>query len=140
MFCTRCGKQLNDDAVVCTNCGVPVHGAFGKYANGTGFNGSAPQPQNQPQSQTKKVNGLGIAGFCLGIASILFGYYIPVLPIVGFVLSLIAQIKRKDYNSCNGFALAGLIINVVLFVLIIIAVVIVFIFFGWAFFMALIFA
>ena len=23
-FCTHCGKQINDEAVVCTNCGCPI--------------------------------------------------------------------------------------------------------------------
>ncbi|QSA96314.1 zinc-ribbon domain-containing protein [Methylococcus sp. EFPC2] len=30
MFCRYCGKQLKDNAVVCTGCGRPVDGPTGK--------------------------------------------------------------------------------------------------------------
>lgn len=36
MFCTHCGKELNDQAVICPNCGVPT----GNYKSSTNDTGS----------------------------------------------------------------------------------------------------
>ena len=40
MFCTKCGKQIDDDSLFCNSCGQPVQGSVAQ-----------PQAQTQPQSQ-----------------------------------------------------------------------------------------
>ncbi len=32
-FCSKCGKELHDDAVVCPGCGCAVESSHGTYAN-----------------------------------------------------------------------------------------------------------
>ena len=43
MFCKNCGKELNDEAVICTDCGVPTE----KFM----------------QEEIPQKNGMAIAGF-----------------------------------------------------------------------------
>lgn len=62
MFCNKCGKELDKDAVFCSKCGNQV--------NGNGNNN-----QNQSVMYVKKTvpgNGLSIAGMVLGIIAICF--------------------------------------------------------------------
>ena len=35
MFCKKCGKEIDDQAVVCVNCGVPVDNKKFKSSNDT---------------------------------------------------------------------------------------------------------
>ena len=44
MFCTKCGKEIHDEAVVCIHCGCPVPGS--PYA---------PPINNTPKKQTTKL-------------------------------------------------------------------------------------
>lgn len=118
MFCRKCGKEINDAAVVCPHCGVPTTtGGFGFYgqtaqqAQPIGYN-NVPVPQVAPtNAETKGLNGLGIAGFVVGLVSLLFGIYLCIPSVVAFILSLFSVINRKKYKSCNGLAIAGLVIS-----------------------------
>ena len=86
-FCTKCGKELLDEAVICTNCGCAVGGANGLYKIAN---------QNDAPS----------AGFAV------LGFFIP---IVGFILYLVfndsTPLKAK---SAGKGALAGFITSIVL--------------------------
>lgn len=117
MFCTHCGKEINDDAVICVNCGVPTRNM-------------AIQTQMQPQAfQEKKLNGLGLAGFIVSLLSLWLGAYFFVASIVGLTLSTVGMVKAKNYRL-NGFALAGIILG---------AISLLFWLFIWILFFALIF-
>ncbi len=99
MYCTKCGKELNDNAVICVNCGVPTR----NMAIQTGI---------QPQlGQEKKLNALGLAGFIVGLLSLWLGAYFLIASIVGLTLSIVGMTKMKNCKS-NGFAIAGLIISI----------------------------
>lgn len=90
MYCGNCGKEIDDKAVVCPHCGVPVKAA----------------------EEKKKVNALGIAGFVVSLLSLWLGVYFCIASVVGLVLSAIAVAKREKY-SLGGLAIAGLIIGIV---------------------------
>lgn len=96
MFCKNCGKEIDDNAVVCVHCGV---------ATGIAVTDSTPDK--------KKINGLGIAGFVVSIVSLWLGVYFCIASIVGLVLSVVGMVFRKSHNSCNGLAIAGLVIGIV---------------------------
>lgn len=86
-YCTHCGKQLMDDAIVCTNCGCAVNGA----------------------SIVSKTNGvMDIPNVGLN----LLGFFIP---LVGLILycTLQAQTPKKA-NQIGLFSLIGFIVNFVL--------------------------
>lgn len=90
-FCTNCGNELADAAVICPKCGVPVNNSQSKSV----------------QSQT---NVMAIIGF---VASF-------ILPPVGIVLSAIGLRKADEIENGKGLAIAGLILSILGTILIII--------------------
>ncbi len=125
MFCTHCGKQINDEAVVCPGCGVPTNNTgFDKATTSYQPNQGYQQPVNnsipnryaqnyQPVPQPKVTNICGIIGFVFAILSLWLGAYFCLTCIVGLVLSIIGMVNLKKCNSCNGLAIAGLVISIV---------------------------
>ena len=129
MFCRNCGSELNDDAVFCPNCGVQTTGGNPNNANNPNniksFNASAvsgapapmPAPMQQPgyvqQPQPSGTNGLGIAGFVLGLLSLGLGFYFCITPIIALVLSIVGVVKMKNYQSCNALAIVGLVLSII---------------------------
>ena len=107
MFCTHCGKEIEDGVAACPYCGArqsvanPQNNGFGEaYA---------------PAPSEKKKNKLGIAGFAISMASIVLGWLVAV-PLVGFIISCIAVARRKSFNVGNKLAVAGLVVNIVLMI------------------------
>lgn len=86
-YCTHCGKEITDEAVVCINCGCAIDGG------GTVRTGSA----------SADVPSAG-----LNILSLL-------IPLVGLILyiTMHAQTPRKA-NQLGIFALVGFVVNLVL--------------------------
>lgn len=95
MFCKNCGKEIDDNAYVCPHCGVRV--SVG---------------QETENSVPKKVNGLGVAGFVVSLVSLWLGIYFCIASIVGLVLSIVGMCFRKKCTSCNGLAIAGLVLGI----------------------------
>ena len=92
MFCKNCGKEIDNNAVVCVHCGSKT--------------------DNFSSVEEKKKNVLGIAGFVCSIISIWLGAFFCILPLTALGLSIGGMLKSKNYNSCNGLTLAGLIISI----------------------------
>lgn len=88
MFCAKCGKEINDEAVICPNCGCS-----------TGKNSASP---SAPAEEDKASGGL-IA------ASIL-------LPIVGVILGIVNLCKKKT-KSGTTYLLVGIVAWIVFAVL-----------------------
>lgn len=131
MYCSNCGKKLNDNADVCVNCGVLVN----KEESKTNIN----IVNNNSVNKEKKKSGLSIASLVVGIIAIyyslsaysvdidltgedpayIFGYAIgivliqSILAIVSLILSLVDMSKNKS----NGFNIAGLVLSIITFVL-----------------------
>lgn len=82
-FCPNCGKQLDDNAVLCPQCGTT-------FQNG-----------NQTTYVEKKSNGMAVAGFIL---SFFFA-------LLGLIFSIIGLKKSKETNSGKGLSIAGIIIS-----------------------------
>ena len=88
MFCKYCGKEVNENAVICPNCGV----ATDNYNKAT----VAPEQKNT----------MALIGFILSFF----------VAIAGLVISIIAykNAKKPEYNGDGkSFALAGIIISAV---------------------------
>lgn len=99
MFCKNCGKEIDDKAIVCPNCGVPTD-------NYTAV--------AKPAATEQKFNGLALAGMICAIVGLIGGNYIFCIPsIVGLILSIVGMVKVKEYKSGYGFALAGIIVGAV---------------------------
>ncbi len=96
MFCKNCGKEIDDSAVVCPNCGVATE----NMAKNT-----TPVPAQK--------NTIAVVGFVLSFFTSLIGL---IVSIVGLV-----NAKKPEYNGDGkSFAIAGIIISSIETVLIII--------------------
>ena len=102
MFCTNCGKEIDDKAVICVHCGVPTHNMM--------ISQSVVNARQQEQSN-KSINGYGLAGFVVGLVSIWLGVLFCIPSITGLVFSIVGMVKGKNYRL-NGFAVAGLVISI----------------------------
>ena len=100
MFCKNCGKEINDSAVVCPNCGVATDNML--QATTAVTNG-----------QPKSANGFAIAGLVLGLVGLFGGNYAFLIPgLVGLILSIVGMVKSKQY-AAPGLALAALIVSII---------------------------
>lgn len=114
MFCKNCGKELNDDAVMCVNCGAllkPLPSVSAPAA-------VAPAAQTEPAVQfepaepaEKKVNGWAIAGFVLSF----FGCFGIFFSVLGLAFSIVGLVLSKNLKSGKGFGIAGIVISVAAF-------------------------
>ncbi|MCD8040211.1 MAG: zinc-ribbon domain-containing protein [Clostridia bacterium] len=96
MYCKNCGKELDDKAVFCPNCGVATDNY--NFAN-----------TNTCMPQSNQTNILAIVGFILSF----------VVAVAGLVCSIIGYRNAPQYGG-NGksLALAGIIISIVELVLV----------------------
>ncbi len=72
MYCNACGKQIPDDARVCSYCGKPITGAA-----------LARPPLVRPR------NGRWIAGVCLGLAQH-FGWSVALVRLIWLLMLFFA--------------------------------------------------
>lgn len=87
MFCKNCGKEIDDNAVVCPNCGVATE----KMA------------QSQPVPSQK--NTIALVGFILSL--VCGGLISLILSIIG-----LKNAKKPEYaEDGKGFAIAGIVIS-----------------------------
>ena len=101
MFCKNCGKEIDDNAVVCPYCGIQV------------VETKPVETAAATVSEERIVNGLGIAAFIVGMVSFGLGVFFAIASIIALGLSIGAMIKRKKCNACNGMAVAGLIVSII---------------------------
>lgn len=134
-YCTKCGTALDDQATFCSSCGTRQ--TAGPAAAGTGPiphiptppmphiptppmprvpTPPVPTPPAPPAKKGRGANGLGIAGFILGIIGLIFSW-IPainvvalVVAILGGVLSLIGIITGIVARKRLGLAITGFIL------------------------------
>lgn len=90
-YCSKCGKELRDEAVVCVGCGCPVPIT------------SASNNHNTPAGENPTIANLAVA----------FAFLIP---IAGFVLGLIGMSKYQDPVLRNR-AKSGLLFSLAVFII-----------------------
>ncbi len=109
MYCKNCGSQIADQAVYCVHCGT---------ATDVGF--SVP---SQPALCEKRTNGFAVAGFVLALVGLLLCN----ISILGLIFSCIGLVNSKTYGSGKGLSIAGLVISVIAFVILLVVVIFIFI-------------
>lgn len=92
MYCRNCGKEIDDKAEICIYCGVST--------------------KKQEETEKKKVNAFGLAGFIVSLLSLWLGVYFCIASIIGLVLSIVGMTQTKKC-SVNGFAIAGLVLGII---------------------------
>lgn len=99
MYCKHCGHEVNENAIICPNCGVATENYMAVA---------------KPAESQSKFNGLALAGMICAIVGLVGGDYIICIPsIVGLILSIIGMVKVKEYNSGFGFAITGIIVGAI---------------------------
>jgi len=96
MYCSNCGKEMSDEAYVCTDCGCLLK----------------EEPIVEEKKEKEKANGMAIAGFVCS-------FFVPILGWVfgGIGLSRAAKMGGKG----KGLSIAAIVIASVIFVLNLIA-------------------
>ena len=80
-FCTNCGNELDDRAIMCPKCGIAL-------------------TQTVANSGQTQSNGMAIAGFVLS-------FFIPLL---GLIFSILGLKRSKETNTGKGLSTAGITI------------------------------
>ncbi len=100
MFCTNCGKEINDNAAICPYCGVVANKSALSNASGN----------------TNQSNTMAIVGF-------IFSFFFA---LVGLICSIIGFKKAAELGgNGKGLALAGIIISSISIIITIIVFVVV---------------
>ena len=99
MYCKHCGHELNEKAVICTNCGFATDN----------FMQTAKPANSQQQTNTLAIVGM----ICAIVGSIGGNFFLCIPSIVGLVLSFIGMERVKEYKSGEGFAITGIIIGAI---------------------------
>ena len=113
-FCVYCGKEVEENDNVCGNCGKAINNNVQTVVT---------------VKEKSKTDGLAVAGFILSIVSFLCYGSTSTL---GLIFSIIGLVNcNKNGKDGKGLAIAGIIINSIMFIVFIVLYVIMFIF-GYA--------
>ncbi len=91
-YCPNCGKEVNENAVICVNCGVSLNGK-NNVVNGN------------------KNNSLAVAGFVTSIVSLIINLW-GIVGLLALILSVIGLVQiSNNKEKGKGLAIAGIIIG-----------------------------
>ena len=93
-YCTHCGKELLDEAVICVGCGCPVNSQNARTANNAPVDGAA-----LVNTLAQRVNTNGIIWLVIGILQILGGMFINWFLLIVGVLNIISSIQDMQYSK-----------------------------------------
>ena len=101
-YCTHCGAEIMDDAVLCTKCGC--------------WTNNSPAPIGQ---QKTKLNNCALVGFILSLVGVItfFVDFMGLLALAGTILSIIGlvQIVKSGEQRGKGLAVAGIPVGACMF-------------------------
>ena len=125
MFCSKCGTQINDEAVICPNCGCKTEN-FGLAKTDSNYSGTAEPPQIQ-DGGTNIDGNLSNAksdAKLLGIIGIISGILIP---LAGWICGAIGvskanQVLRRyptdsEAISCKNINIGAIVIGSIMFII-----------------------
>lgn len=113
-FCVYCGKEVEKSDNICGNCGKTINNNVQTVVT---------------VKEKNKTEGFAVAGFVLSIVSFLCCGSTSTL---GLIFSIIGLVNcNKNDKDGKGLAIAGIIINSIMFIVFIILYVVMFIF-GYA--------
>ena len=95
MFCKICGKEINDNAVICPHCGCQVTSV------------ESPVVKNEKD----KINVLCLVGFVLACVSWLIALW-GIVAIAGCTLSIVGIVQANRKNErLKGLGIAGIVVS-----------------------------
>lgn len=101
-YCTHCGAELMDDAVICPKCGC--------WAS-TGV---------ASMQQKAKLNACALVGFILSLVGVVLFFvdFMGLLELAGMIVSIVGlvQIGRNTEQRGKAFAITGVSVGACLFV------------------------
>ena len=111
MYCTNCGKEINNEVAFCPECGTaqqrttPPPGAnYGSYNNTTA---------NQPYVKYAPYNTMCIIGLVISGVSLLLNFF-GLVGLAGTVLSVLGLISCKERNERGrNLAIIGIVIGAI---------------------------
>lgn len=119
--CPKCGAPVRGGYTFCISCGASLHAGSAEEARLASPRPAVP-PQPAPYAPPRQyygagrpVNTAGIAGFVVGIAALFLLLWIVmniVLSFIGLVVSGVGMSLRRAHRL-SGFAIAGLVVNIV---------------------------
>ena len=111
-FCSKCGKELDDNAVFCMNCGnaVDVQSAA-HQPNQQGY--QQPYQQGYQQPYQPYNNGLDRESSSTANCALLFAFLVP---LVGFIMGIVGLSKYKTPTFRNR-CIAAIVVSVVIWII-----------------------
>ena len=106
-FCVYCGKEVEENDNVCGNCGKAINNNVQTVIT---------------KKETNKTEGFAVAGFILSIVSF---FCCGSTSILGLIFSILGLVNCN--KNGKGLAIAGIIINSIMFVVLIILYIFMFI-------------
>ena len=102
-YCTHCGAEIMDEAVMCTKCGCWLN-----------------QEQSKTAQQKTPFNPCALVGFILSMASIVtfFLDFLGLLALAGTVVSIVGltQFRKNSEQRGKAMAIAGVAVGACFFV------------------------
>lgn len=99
MYCTKCGKEIDDNVAVCPNCGCKTE------------NPVVSGESNVVPAESNAGKALGIVAIVLGALSLAWAWLIAIfgwiLSVPGLILALVGRSKNKGSKVCK----VGLILS-----------------------------
>ncbi len=89
-YCTHCGKELVDEAVICIGCGCAVAGATAKKVS---------SPTDLINTLSSRVKTNGIIWLVIGIIQILIGLFLNWYVLIVGALNIISSIQDMTYSK-----------------------------------------
>jgi len=93
-YCTHCGKELLDEAVICVGCGCAVGGQNNQTANNIVADGTA-----LLNTLSQRLNTNGIIWLVIGILQILGGIFFNWFLLIVGVLNIISSVQDMQYSK-----------------------------------------
>lgn len=122
MFCSKCGIEINDDAVFCSKCGTKVGLASEEQQV------IHQQKENRPVQTQVLAMPTGTAALILGLLG-MFGGLLPIVRYITLILAIIAifvgSSQRKRLIAAglpSGKATAGLVLGIIAVILTVIII------------------
>lgn len=95
MYCSKCGKQMDDSSTFCSGCGAPLQNQI-NYA--------------VPDINKSRKPGFGVAALVLGIVGVL-AWIIPIIGLpVGIIALVLGIIGLK--KSSKGMSIVGIVLGI----------------------------